>query len=146
MSLMAKKSREKRKKLENDRLELKEAYKTQYLKEKWYKITDSMTSNYKDVDVDSEFIDHIVYTEIMRCMKIPSTFLRTELVEECSQCKAWMIELENRLDQGFSGDDALPEKYRNHYEPVYDHQNGHILFDGHFPSDHVQLISYEERT
>lgn len=125
---MAKEAREEREKREAEIRKQEEAVKKRFLKDKWQKIIDSMSMNYKGVDAEADPVDPRIAAEIKRCMVIPSEFLRTRLVTDCPQCS-----------QGVWKD-------QEHYKPLRHPQDESLDFDGHFPEDHVVLKGFEART
>lgn len=136
---MAKESREEREKREAEIRKQEEAAKRMFLKDKWQKIIDSMSKNYKHVDLSmfeaqnsvsdwTKTVDPRVAAEIKRCMAIPSVFLRTKLVRDCDQCAKGLY------------------NEQEHYKPIRDPHDPNLDFDGHFPEDHVNLDGFETRT
>ena len=126
LAQMAKESKDEREKREALVKKHEEERKQHFLKDKWQKIVFALSKNYKDVDV--EIVDPKVSDEIKRCMLIPSTFLRTKLVSDCTQCSKELW------------------KTQEHYKPLRHPHDEELDFDGHFPEDHIKLDGFEEKT
>jgi len=120
-------AKEERERIEAEQKKQEEEAKRRFLKAKWQKIIDSLSANYIGIDIEKELHPEVA-AEVKRCMLIPSEFLRTKLVRECRQCsdELW--------------------KTQEHYKPLRDPHDEKLDFDGHFPEDHVQLMSFEEYT
>lgn len=102
-----------------------EERKVLFLKKKWFKIVDSLNKNY---DIDLVNMDEELTNEIKRCILIPSAFMRTKLEKECIQCSKKLWENQEQ------------------YKPVRHPNDETFDFDGHFPSDHIKLHFYKEKT
>jgi hypothetical protein len=124
---MAREAKEEREKIEAQEKKLEEERKKRFLKDKWQKILDSLSKNYKGINIEAQVLHPEVSAEVKRCMLIPSEFLRTRLVTECKQCSSCVWQTQE------------------HYKPLRDPHDEKLDFDGHFPEDHVQLKNFEEK-
>lgn len=128
LKLMIEENKQEREKREAEKRKFEEEKKKIFLKDKWYKIINSMCKNYKNVDIDRISTDPIIIKEIKRCMYIPSEFLKTHTINNCIQCTKKLY-----IDQ------EPYKKYRHSLNPALD-------FDGHFPHDHITLNGFVEYT